>query len=202
MFLARFSCPDVWLSEGNPFELRRTEYAKEVKFGGYVTVHQDENGRNVFAQEGYQSVTAIPYDMPIVGYGNVRYLYLKSILNLLFKHTVSVTDSTSVRSISQSGKGIQKTCGKPSQTAVTQCGIRLFIFDHINIKPQFFQYFLHSGICLKVDHIVTQSTPVRNIMNQTEKAYLYNLSIEWGREVEIFHILISFNPLYLRKIIV
>ena len=43
---------------------------------------------------------------------------------------------------------------------------------------------------------------VRNIMNQTEKAYLYNLSIEWGREVEIFHILISFNPLYLRKIIV
>ncbi len=39
-------------------------------------------------------------------------------------------------------------------------------------------------------------------MNQTEKAYLYNLSIEWGREVEIFHILISFNPLYLRKIIV
>lgn len=62
--------PDVWLSEGNPFELRRTEYAKEVKFGGYVTVHQDENGRNVFAQEGYQSVTAIPYDMPIVGYGN------------------------------------------------------------------------------------------------------------------------------------
>ena len=39
-------------------------------------------------------------------------------------------------------------------------------------------------------------------MNQTEKAYLYNLSIECGREVEIFHILISFNPLYLRKIIV
>ena len=62
--------PDNWLAEGNPFELRRPEYAKEVKFGGYVSVHQDENGRNVFTQEGYQSVTAIPYDMPIVGYGN------------------------------------------------------------------------------------------------------------------------------------
>ena len=62
--------PDNWLADGNPFELRRPEYAKTVKFGGYVAVHQDENGRNVFTQEGYQSVTAIPYDMPIVGYGN------------------------------------------------------------------------------------------------------------------------------------
>ena len=62
--------PDNWLKDGNPFELRRPEYAKEVKFGGYVTVHVDENGRNVFSQEGYQSVRAIPYDVPIVGYGN------------------------------------------------------------------------------------------------------------------------------------
>ena len=62
--------PDVWLADGNPFELRRPEYAKEVKFGGYVNVHVDEKGRSNFVQEGYQSVKAIPYDMPIVGYGN------------------------------------------------------------------------------------------------------------------------------------
>ena len=62
--------PDNWLENGNPFELRRPEYAKEVKFGGYVNVYVDENGRNNFRQEGYQSVTAIPYDLPIVGYGN------------------------------------------------------------------------------------------------------------------------------------
>ena len=62
--------PDVWLADGNPFELRRSEYAKEVKFGGYVNVYIDENGRSNFVQEGYQSVQAIPYDMPIVGYGN------------------------------------------------------------------------------------------------------------------------------------
>ena len=62
--------PDNWLADGNPFELRRTEYAKEVKFGGYVNVRTDENGRNNFTQEGYQSVQAIPYDLPIVGYGN------------------------------------------------------------------------------------------------------------------------------------
>ena len=62
--------PDNWLADGNPFELRRPEYAKEVKFGGYVSVYVDENGRNCFKQEGYQSVKAVPYDMPIVGYGN------------------------------------------------------------------------------------------------------------------------------------
>ena len=62
--------PDVWLADGNPFELRRPEYAKEVKFGGYVTTRVDEKGRAHYVQEGYQSVRAIPYDMPIVGYGN------------------------------------------------------------------------------------------------------------------------------------
>ncbi|MBO4375074.1 MAG: glycogen/starch/alpha-glucan phosphorylase [Lachnospiraceae bacterium] len=62
--------PDDWLREGNPFELRRREYQKEVKFGGYVRVETGENGRNKFIQEGCQSVMAVPYDMPIVGYGN------------------------------------------------------------------------------------------------------------------------------------
>ena len=42
--------PDNWLMNGNPFELRRPEYAKIVKFGGYVSVHTDENGRNVFTR--------------------------------------------------------------------------------------------------------------------------------------------------------
>ncbi|MDE7113591.1 MAG: glycogen/starch/alpha-glucan phosphorylase, partial [Acetatifactor sp.] len=62
--------PDNWLMNGNPFELRRPEYAKTVKFGGYVSVHTDENGRNVFTQENYQSVRAVPFDLPVVGYGN------------------------------------------------------------------------------------------------------------------------------------
>ncbi|MFR8170204.1 MAG: glycogen/starch/alpha-glucan phosphorylase [Marvinbryantia sp.] len=63
--------PDNWLKDGNPFELRRPEYAKEVKFGGYVRVVYDEKtGRNHFVQEGYQSVRAVPYDFPIVGYNN------------------------------------------------------------------------------------------------------------------------------------
>ncbi len=61
--------PDDWLKDGNPFEVRRDEYAVEVKFGGYVRTEW-KNGRNQFIQEGYQSVRAVPYDLPIVGYGN------------------------------------------------------------------------------------------------------------------------------------
>ena len=63
--------PDDWLKEGNPFELCREEYAKEVRFGGNIRVqYDDETGKSRFIQENYESVLAIPYDMPIVGYGN------------------------------------------------------------------------------------------------------------------------------------
>lgn len=62
--------PDNWLKNGNPFEVRRDEYACEVRFGGYIRVEKDSLGRDNFIQEGYQVVRAVPYDMPIVGYGN------------------------------------------------------------------------------------------------------------------------------------
>ncbi len=63
--------PDNWLKDGNPFEVRRDEYAKEVRFGGNIRVEKDpKTGRDMFIQENYESVLAIPYDMPIVGYGN------------------------------------------------------------------------------------------------------------------------------------
>jgi starch phosphorylase len=63
--------PDNWLKDGNPFELRRPEYAKEVKFGGYVQVEYDPGtGHSKFVQKDYQSVRAVPFDIPIIGYGN------------------------------------------------------------------------------------------------------------------------------------
>ncbi len=63
--------PDNWLKDGNPFELRRPEYAKEVRFGGNIRVEYDDvTGAMRFVQENYESVLAIPYDYPIVGYNN------------------------------------------------------------------------------------------------------------------------------------
>ena len=63
--------PDEWLKNGNPFELKRPEYAKEVCFGGNIRTEYDEaTGRTNFIQENYQSVMAVPFDYPIVGYGN------------------------------------------------------------------------------------------------------------------------------------
>ncbi len=62
--------PDNWLKDGNPFEIKRSEYSYEVKFGGYVRCYKYEDGRDKFVQEDYRSVIAVPYDMPVVGYGN------------------------------------------------------------------------------------------------------------------------------------
>ena len=63
--------PDNWLKEGNPFEIKRSEYRYEVKFGGYVRSYRDEKtGRDMFVQEDYRSVIAVPYDIPVLGYGN------------------------------------------------------------------------------------------------------------------------------------
>ncbi len=62
--------PDNWLKNGNPFEVRREEYACEVKFGGYTRWEKGEDGRDRVVQDGYAAVRAIPYDLPIVGYGN------------------------------------------------------------------------------------------------------------------------------------
>ncbi len=63
--------PDNWLKDGNPFELRRPEYAKEVRFGGNIRTEYDINTGDLrFVQENYESVRAVPYDFPIVGYNN------------------------------------------------------------------------------------------------------------------------------------
>ena len=62
--------PDNWLQDGYPFELRRPEHTYEVKFGGYVRSEMNEQGKVKFIHDGYQSVKAVPYDMPIIGYNN------------------------------------------------------------------------------------------------------------------------------------
>lgn len=62
--------PDDWLKNGYPFEIKRPEYSVQVKFGGNVRMIQDEYGKNRFVQENCNTVLAVPYDLPIIGYGN------------------------------------------------------------------------------------------------------------------------------------
>lgn len=62
--------PDDWLRDGNPFEIKRPEYAVTVKFGGYVRSYTDADYHEHYVQEAYQSVRAVPYDLPVVGYNN------------------------------------------------------------------------------------------------------------------------------------
>ena len=62
--------PDDWLKDSYPFELRRGEYAYEVKFGGNVVSVPNPDGTYTYSQANYSSVIAVPYDMPITGYRN------------------------------------------------------------------------------------------------------------------------------------
>ncbi|MCR5469272.1 MAG: glycogen/starch/alpha-glucan phosphorylase [Lachnospiraceae bacterium] len=62
--------PDNWLKNNYPFELKRSEYSKVVKFGGYIKVEKLPNGKQKFIQTDYQAVKAVPYDIPIIGYAN------------------------------------------------------------------------------------------------------------------------------------
>ena len=61
--------PDNWLENGDVWGLKRSEYAVEVKFGGNVKAVPKGNGEYRFVQENYQSIMAVPYDYPVVGYG-------------------------------------------------------------------------------------------------------------------------------------
>ena len=62
--------PDNWLKNGCPFEVRKDDLTQEVRFGGYTRGDLGADGRLRFIHEGYQSVLAVPYDMPVIGYKN------------------------------------------------------------------------------------------------------------------------------------
>lgn len=60
--------PDNWLKHRDPWEIKRSDLSVTVTFGGNVIVRRGENGREFFAIENGEEVTATPFDMPIVGY--------------------------------------------------------------------------------------------------------------------------------------
>ncbi|MDR2005682.1 MAG: glycogen/starch/alpha-glucan family phosphorylase, partial [Acidaminococcales bacterium] len=61
--------PDRWISNYSAWQWPKRDKAMEVRFGGIVQM-QKEGDSLRFIHTDYEAVLAVPYDMPIVGYGN------------------------------------------------------------------------------------------------------------------------------------
>ena len=145
--------PDEWLKDGNPFEVRRSEYSMEVRFGGYVRVVR-EDGRERFVQEGYQSVLAVPYDLPIVGYGN-------NVVN-----TLRIWDAQPINSFSLDSfdKGDYQKAVEQENLAKTICDVLYPNDNHmagkeLRLKQQYF--FISASVQRAVAKYMEKHTDVR-----------------------------------------
>lgn len=61
--------PDTWLENGNAWEVARPEETVQVNFGGYVDSYWD-NGNFVCNYKPQNTILAMPYDVPLVGYNS------------------------------------------------------------------------------------------------------------------------------------
>ena len=62
--------PDDWTKYGDPWSIKRMDRVFEVKFGGQIEVHRDEFGKEYFKRVNTETVHAVAYDVPVIGYGN------------------------------------------------------------------------------------------------------------------------------------
>lgn len=60
--------PDNWLAHRNPWEIKRSDLAVTVKFGGNISYGKTPDGQPRFYIENAEEVTATPYDVPVIGY--------------------------------------------------------------------------------------------------------------------------------------
>ena len=63
--------PDIWLKYGNPWEVRKTKHAVDVRFYGKVETFWNTDGNMDVKHVDAEVVKAVPYDVPVVGKGNV-----------------------------------------------------------------------------------------------------------------------------------
>ncbi len=148
--------PDNWLENGNPFELRRPEYTQEVHFGGYVTSYPGENGRTLFRQEGYSAVKAVPYDMPVIGYGNG------------FVDTLRIWDAEPVNSfhLDSFDKGDYQKAVEEENLARTICEVLYPCDDHmqgkeLRLKQQYF--FVSASIQLAIKKFMSRNEDIHDL---------------------------------------
>ncbi len=149
--------PDNWLENGDPFELRRPEYTQEVHFNGYVTSYIDpETGRTNFRQEGYNAVKAIPYDMPVVGYGNG------------FVDTLRIWDAEPVESfhLDSFDKGDYQKAVEDENLARTICEVLYPKDDHmqgkeLRLKQQYF--FVSASVQLAVKKYLSRNEDIHKL---------------------------------------
>ena len=147
--------PDNWLENGNPFELRRPEYTQEVHFGGYVSSYV-ENGRTMFRQEGYSAVKAVPYDMPVIGYGNG------------FVDTLRIWDAEPVNSfhLDSFDKGDYQKAVEEENLARNICEVLYPCDDHmqgkeLRLKQQYF--FVSASIQLAVKKFMSRNKDIHDL---------------------------------------
>jgi len=60
--------PDRWLKHRDPWEVKRSDLAVTVRFGGTIVYDRTPDGRMHFSLQNAEEVTATPYDTPIIGY--------------------------------------------------------------------------------------------------------------------------------------
>nr|MBP3281776.1 glycogen/starch/alpha-glucan phosphorylase [Treponema sp.] len=60
--------PDNWLKHRDPWEVKRSDLAVTVKFGGEIKYGKTPDGQDRFYIENAEEIVATPYDMPIVGF--------------------------------------------------------------------------------------------------------------------------------------
>ncbi len=148
--------PDNWLKYGNPLEIKRPEYAVEIKFGGYVAMRKDEYGRDKFMQEGYQSVLAVPYDLPIVGYKN-------NVVNTLRIWDAEAIDTFNLDSFD---KGDYQKAVEQQNLARTICEVLYPNDNHmagkeLRLKQQYF--FVSASVQCAVSKYMSKHDDIRKI---------------------------------------
>ena len=148
--------PDNWLENGDPFQLRRPEYVQEVHFGGYVTSYINEQGRPCFKQEGYSAVKAIPYDMPIIGYGNG------------FVDTLRIWDAQPVNSfrLDSFDRGDYQKAVEEENLARTICEVLYPCDDHtqgkeLRLKQQYF--FVSASVQCAIQKFLTRNSDIHDL---------------------------------------